>query len=108
LDWSQDVLALADHLHIERFAVLAYSPGRPYGLACAVAIPERSTKVGIVSGATMFTEPELIKNINEGTRRFLAMLRESPFASLLFLDMLLGVMPRLASKQFVAGAAKLY
>jgi pimeloyl-ACP methyl ester carboxylesterase len=104
--FRKDILALADYLNIERFSVLAYSLGGPYGLACAFSIPERLTKVGIVSGAAMFTEPELMKNINEGTRRkFLTMPRENPFASRLFLGMMLGVMPRLAPKQFIAGAA---
>lgn len=105
LDFPKDVLALADHLNIERFSALAYSLGGPYGLACAFSIPERLTKVGIVSGSAMFTEPELMKNINEGTRKFLTMPRESPFASRLFLGMMMGLMPRLAPKQFIAGAA---
>ena len=105
LDFPRDVLALADHLGIERFSVLAYSLGGPYGLACAFAISERLHKVGIVSGAALFTEPELMTNINEGTRKFLTMPREKPFLSRLFLWMMLGVMPRVAPKQFIAGAA---
>lgn len=105
LDFPKDVLALADHLNIERFSVLAFSLGGPYGLACAFAIPERLNKVGIVSGAAMFDHPELMKNINEGTRKFLTMPRESPFASRMFLGMMLGIMPRLAPQQFTAGAA---
>jgi pimeloyl-ACP methyl ester carboxylesterase len=105
LDWPRDVRALADHLGIERFSILAYSLGGPYGAACAYALPERLNRVGIVSGAALFTEPELMKNINEGTRRFLLMPRERPLLSRLFLGMMLGIMPRLAPKQFVAGAA---
>ncbi len=105
LDFPKDVLALADHLKIERFSILAYSLGGPYGLACAYAIPERLTKVGIVSGAALFSEPELIMNINEGTRKFLTMPREKPFLSRLFLWMMLGVMLRVAPKKFIAGAA---
>jgi pimeloyl-ACP methyl ester carboxylesterase len=105
LNFPNDVLALADHLSIERFSVLAYSLGGPYGLACANAIPERLSKVGIVSGAAMFTESELMKNINEGTRKFLTMPRESPFLSRLFLGLMMGIMPRLAPRQFVKGAA---
>jgi len=104
LDFPRDVLALADHLGIERFSVLAYSLGGPYGLACAFAISERLHKVGIVSGAALFTEPELMTNINEGTRKFLTMPREKPFLSRLFLWMMLGVMPRVAPKKFIAGA----
>lgn len=105
LDFPKDILALADHLNIEHFAIVAYSLGGPYGLACAFSVPERLTKVGIMSGAAMFTKPELMKTVNEGTRKFLTMPRESPFASRLFLGMMMGVMPRLAPKQFIAGAA---
>lgn len=105
LDWPRDVLSLADHLKIERFAVLAYSLGGPYGLACAYAIPERLVRVGIVSGAALFTIPELVENINPGTRSFLFMPRQKPWLSRLYLGMMLGVMPRLAPKQFVSGAS---
>jgi pimeloyl-ACP methyl ester carboxylesterase len=107
LDWTQDVVALADDLKIERFAILAYSLGGPYGLACASAIPQRMTKVGIVSGAALFTESELIKNVNEGTRKFLTMPREKPWLSRLFLWIALGIMPRLAPNRFVAQANSL-
>jgi pimeloyl-ACP methyl ester carboxylesterase len=57
LDWSRDVLALADQLGIGRFSILAYSLGGPYGLACAFSIPERLERVGIVSGAAPTSKP---------------------------------------------------
>lgn len=107
LDWPQDVIALANHLSMERFSILAYSLGGPYGLACAYAIPQRLHKVGIVSGAALFTEPELIKNVNEGTRKFLTMPREKPFLSRLFLGLALGVIPRIAPNKFIAQANSL-
>jgi pimeloyl-ACP methyl ester carboxylesterase len=88
LDFPCDLLALADGLNIERFAILAYSLGGIHGLACAFAIPERLTKVGIVSGAAMFTEPELMQNVNAGTRKYLSLPRDNPFASRLFLGMM--------------------
>jgi len=106
LDWSQDVLALADHLNIERFSILAYSLGGPYGLASAFAIPQRLIKVGMVSGAAMFTESELMNNINAGTRRFLNLPREKPWVSRVFLWML-GAMARIAPNRFVAQANSL-
>lgn len=72
LDFPKDLLALVDHLmNIRRFSILAYSLGGPYGLVCAYAIPERFTKVGIVSGAALSTKPELMTNINEGMCKFL-------------------------------------
>lgn len=103
-DWARDVVALADHLQIERFAILAYSLGGPYGLACAFEIPQRLTKVGILSGAALFTEPDLVKNVNEGTRKFLTMPREKPWLARLFMWTALSVMPRIAPNRFVAQA----
>lgn len=103
-DWARDVVALTDHLQIERFAILAYSLGGPYGLACAFEIPQRLTKVGILSGAALFTEPDLVKNVNEGTRKFLTMPREKPWLARLFMWTALSVMPRIAPNRFVAQA----
>ena len=48
-DWPPDVVALADHLGIDRFAVVGWSAGGPYAAACAALIPSRLTAVGIVS-----------------------------------------------------------
>ena len=104
LDWPKDILALAGHLHFDKFSVLAYSLGGPYGMACAFAIPERLHKVGILSGAAMFTEPELMAKINEGTRNFLTMPSKKPLLSRIFLGLMLGIMPRIAPEQFVKGA----
>jgi pimeloyl-ACP methyl ester carboxylesterase len=50
LDWPDDVVALADELHLDRFAVLGVSGGGPYAAACAYKIPQRLTRVGIVAG----------------------------------------------------------
>lgn len=105
LDWAADVLALANYLNIERFAILAYSLGGPYGAVCAYAIPERLTRVGIVSGAALFTIPELVANVNEGTRRFLNLPREKPLLSRFFLGLMVGIMPRIAPGIFVKNAS---
>jgi pimeloyl-ACP methyl ester carboxylesterase len=56
--WPQDVARLADHLGCERFAVLSYSAGSPYALACAQALADRLTAVGVISGvAQPFSAP---------------------------------------------------
>lgn len=104
LDFPIDLLALADYLKIEKFSVFAYSLGGPYGLACALAIPERLEKVGIISGAALFTEAELMKDINPGTRRYLNLPRESPFAARAFLWMI-HAMVRFFPKAMAANAA---
>ncbi|HEY7340431.1 MAG TPA: alpha/beta hydrolase [Ktedonobacterales bacterium] len=50
LDWPRDLIAVIEHLGIERFAVVGVSGGAPYALACAQQIPERLISCGIVSG----------------------------------------------------------
>jgi pimeloyl-ACP methyl ester carboxylesterase len=50
LDWPDDVAALAQHLHIDHFAVVGFSGGGPYALACAYKIPDRLTACGVVAG----------------------------------------------------------
>ncbi len=50
LDWPNDVMELADHLEVERFAVLGVSGGGPYALACAYKIPDRLLACGIAAG----------------------------------------------------------
>jgi pimeloyl-ACP methyl ester carboxylesterase len=55
-DWPSDVLAVADHMHIDQFYILGVSGGAPYALACARAysIPragsDRLRGVAVVSG----------------------------------------------------------
>ena len=56
-DWPSDVLAVADHLGLDRFGILAYSAGGPYAVACALAFPDRLSFVGIVSGVGPFETP---------------------------------------------------
>jgi len=57
-DWPKDLSCLADHLGIDQFAIMSYSAASPYALACAHAIPERLSAVGIVSGvAQPFSAP---------------------------------------------------
>ena len=45
--WPGDMLELAEHLGIDKFAVFGPSGGGPFALACAWKIPERLTAVGL-------------------------------------------------------------
>jgi pimeloyl-ACP methyl ester carboxylesterase len=47
--YVEDVAALADTLHFDRFAVLGVSGGGPFALACAAKIPERVNCCGLMS-----------------------------------------------------------
>lgn len=53
-DWSADVAALADHIGVQRFAVLGLSSGGPYAAECAACLPDRVTAAAIVEGETDF------------------------------------------------------
>jgi pimeloyl-ACP methyl ester carboxylesterase len=60
VDWTDDVIALADALKIERFSILAVSGGGPYAAACAFKIPDRLDAVGIVCGMGPVKVPGLM------------------------------------------------
>ncbi|MBT8240436.1 MAG: alpha/beta hydrolase [Acidimicrobiia bacterium] len=53
-DWPADVLGLADHLGLDRFAVIGWSSGGPYAVACAALLPDRVCAAGVVAGVTDF------------------------------------------------------
>lgn len=50
LDWPADVLSLANHLALDRFAVAGFSAGGPYALACAYRLSDRLSACGVISG----------------------------------------------------------
>jgi pimeloyl-ACP methyl ester carboxylesterase len=51
-DWPRDVAALADHLGIDRFAVIGLSSGGPYVAACAAVLGDRVVAAAAVAGVT--------------------------------------------------------
>ena len=55
--YADDVSALADALGFGRFAVLGYSGGAPYALACGAKLPERVSAVGTAAGAGPHDRP---------------------------------------------------
>jgi pimeloyl-ACP methyl ester carboxylesterase len=63
LDWPDDVVALADHLKIQKFAVMGVSGGGPYAAVCAYKIPKRLTNVGIVVGLSPIYAKEALDGV---------------------------------------------
>ncbi len=51
-EWPADVGALADHLGIDRFAVMGLSSGGPYVAACAALLGDRVVAAASVAGVT--------------------------------------------------------
>lgn len=52
-DFTADIRFLADHLGIDRFSLIGYSSGGPYGIDCAVSMPERVTRAIIIGGISL-------------------------------------------------------
>jgi pimeloyl-ACP methyl ester carboxylesterase len=57
-DAAADVAALADHLGIDRFAVVGASGGGPHALACSALLGARISRVGVVVGAAPSDDPD--------------------------------------------------
>lgn len=55
--YAADVTGLADAMGFERFAVLGYSGGGSYALACGAKLPERVSAVGIMAGVGPLDRP---------------------------------------------------
>jgi pimeloyl-ACP methyl ester carboxylesterase len=78
LDWRADVVALADSLGIDHFAVLGFSFGGPYARACAYALPDRITRAGLISCLGSVDDPAAQRGMPAATRYGLAAARLSP------------------------------
>jgi pimeloyl-ACP methyl ester carboxylesterase len=76
--WSDDVAELADHLGINRFAVIGVSGGGPYALACAARIPRRLTGVALVAGLGPLTQARLARDMAIVDRLALALAARCP------------------------------
>jgi pimeloyl-ACP methyl ester carboxylesterase len=58
VDAAADVAAIADHLGIDRFAVVGTSGGGPHALACSARLGGRVSRVGVVVGAAPSDDPD--------------------------------------------------
>ena len=59
VDEVDDVVALADHLGLERFGVTGGSGGGPHALACAALLPDRVVRATCLVGVAPLGEPGL-------------------------------------------------
>jgi pimeloyl-ACP methyl ester carboxylesterase/DNA-binding CsgD family transcriptional regulator len=77
-DWSWDLLALANHLQLEKFSVLGYSAGTAYALAVAAAMPERIHSVHIVAAVPPVSSLEDMRVYSPVFRMTLFIARYTP------------------------------
>jgi pimeloyl-ACP methyl ester carboxylesterase len=81
LDWPNDVVAVANALELEKFAVLGYSGGGPYALACAFKIPKRLTSVAVVAGMPPPSAPKFLDGLGATDRRLIRLARRAPWVA---------------------------
>jgi pimeloyl-ACP methyl ester carboxylesterase len=77
--WVEDVESLARLLDIDRFAVVAYSAGGPYALAASLALPERVTRLAIVSGVAPAEMPGYRKGLGPTDRAMTLLAPRAPW-----------------------------
>jgi pimeloyl-ACP methyl ester carboxylesterase len=79
LNWADDVAELAEALEIDRFAVVGTSSGGPYALACAIKLPARVLRVGLVSTTVPLDEvPAASEDADEEERELVELARHDP------------------------------
>ncbi len=78
LGYVDDVVALADALHLDRFAVLGISGGGPFAIACAAKIPERLTCCGLMSTIGPLSIPHSMDSMASVNRIVLTLARFAP------------------------------
>jgi len=79
LDWPGDVAAVADHLGLDRFAILGHSGGGPYAAACALKLGERVSALGIACGFAPFDRPDATEGMNRRMAKAVPALRRAPW-----------------------------
>lgn len=57
LNWADDMEYFMDHLGLEEFAMAGFSGGGPYAMACAHRMPERITRLALISSIAPFDNP---------------------------------------------------
>jgi pimeloyl-ACP methyl ester carboxylesterase len=79
LDWPRDIAELADGLGIDRFAVFGMSGGGPHAAACAYALGDRVSALGLVSSpAPVRDRPELLFSAPPHRRPLIELARRDP------------------------------
>lgn len=95
VNWTEDIIELADALKIEQFAVTGVSGGGAYALACTSEIPERITRAGVISSISPFDVSHVTEGMNLINRVLFGVGQYAPF----LLNPLLSPIVRTARKE---------
>lgn len=101
--WPEDVREFADRLGLDRFALLGYSCGAPFALACSVHLANRVTHTSIVSGYADVNHHELANLRSQQNLQVLRLGLEKPWLSR-SVYATMGAVARVAPRSFVRQA----
>src|ERR1700754_772220 len=76
--WANDVAELADHLGVQRFAVLGISGGGPHAAVCARLLSDRVSAAALVSGVGSLAQPGSEAGMMLANRVFARLARNAP------------------------------
>ena len=77
-DWADDVRALLDALGIEQAAVLGWSMGGQYALACAARLGGRVSRAVVIAGALPLDDDATFARLNPMDRRLTRLAQHHP------------------------------
>jgi pimeloyl-ACP methyl ester carboxylesterase len=77
--WVDDVAAAGDQLGLDRFAVIGYSGGGPYAVACAAGMPQRVTATTLVSALAPLIAADAVRGFPLLTRLLIRLWRVLPW-----------------------------
>jgi pimeloyl-ACP methyl ester carboxylesterase len=80
--WAEDAQALTDRLGLDRFAVIGFSAGGGYALACAARMPGRVSAVGLACCEGPYGEvPGAEEELSPQERTLIERIRRDPVAA---------------------------
>lgn len=106
-DWPADVIALANALALDHFAIMGVSGGGPYAAICALKIPQRIRAAGIISGMGPADAPGVIDDMRRLNRLLLHIGRNAPWLVRIFAWQAVRAMKRNPDRFFTRSLADL-
>jgi pimeloyl-ACP methyl ester carboxylesterase len=94
IDWPHDVAALADHLGVDRFAVMGISGGGPHAAVCAALGGQRVISAAIVSGVGPLGDPRAAEGMMRLNQILTGLSRRGSFLVDLLMTVQVGAMRR--------------
>lgn len=78
LDWPDDIAALTDKLGLQRFAIIGFSGGSPYALACAYKLADRVTKVALAGAFAPLDAPGVLAGMSPASIGLFTLAKSNP------------------------------